>query len=650
MKTSIFKSLLILTTLVIPLVVNPLYAHGNKGNKGKNKGQQCSYTIQQGNKGENCVVVTPGATTFETTSKGVVVFTDFTISEPVKKTLNTMYSFDIDFAQDNKVCNKLEAQIEKRPVGRFKAKKKSKGLEFTSKKIFKNKRFSKCDITAISVKVFKINKGNLGTANTTPTTPPPAPEMCEWNEAIEATDPACQEPPRCEWNSDIYADDSSCVEPPRCEWNQDIYADDQNCVEPVTYVSKAEQIANLRQIVYTKASELGLNTSGTRFVGLDIGNDGDQDILAIYAFHWDGQEGPAVLYINDTTSENGWIEQDINLNTNSGYRSAVVGDFTGDGQDDVFIYNGAGYNVMLTQMNGSLYNNGYIPEEDGTSTYTKGYQKHMVKHSAADFDGDGDLDVFVVAQNDFDQYRADSHIWYINDGNGNFTPEYRTDRTQRGIWYNYVLSSAIADFDRDGTLDVYLGTANNDNGSTNYGLGNQMFGNVDALICSKGGKYKKLISRTTNHGVSSSSAEHIDVVADDVNGDGNPDIIALNFDTTTKGNSRVEIKLGNGDGTFETAQVLWNSTRGDARIGYEDVNGDGLKDIVTIPQSQAYTYRNLTNAGTSYVLNNTKSTVYINQGNGQFVEDMGVTIDKVSILTAMFFVTDNNAYNPIELH
>jgi hypothetical protein len=69
----------------------------------------------------------------------------------------------------------------------------------------------------------------------------------------------------------------------------------------------------------------------------------------------------------------------------------------------------------------------------------------------------------------------------------------------------------------------------------------------------------------------------------DVNGDGNPDLIAINssFTAANGAQSQVEVFLGNGDGTFKAPSVV-NTPANPTTIALGDFNKDGKIDIATL--------------------------------------------------------------------
>jgi hypothetical protein len=79
------------------------------------------------------------------------------------------------------------------------------------------------------------------------------------------------------------------------------------------------------------------------------------------------------------------------------------------------------------------------------------------------------------------------------------------------------------------------------------------------------------------------------LIVADVNGDGNPDVVVANSCAgqsggACSGNGAVAILLGNGDGTFQPAQVLDTGALYASSVAVADVNGDGKPDLVVTNQ------------------------------------------------------------------
>jgi hypothetical protein len=171
-------------------------------------------------------------------------------------------------------------------------------------------------------------------------------------------------------------------------------------------------------------------------------------------------EEPAALVFTDVTTQAG-IEfkhcyGDLELDnivegTGAG---GMFFDYDGDGWLDIYLLNGCwqkGVNDNRgRRFRGKLHNCLYRNNKDGTFTdVTKtagvGHPGFGVGASSADFDNDGDLDLYVL------NYGV--NVFYRNNGNGTFT-----DITQEsGLGNpNWSLSAPWFDYDGDGDLDVYV--------------------------------------------------------------------------------------------------------------------------------------------------------------------------------------------------
>ena len=127
----------------------------------------------------------------------------------------------------------------------------------------------------------------------------------------------------------------------------------------------------------------------------------------------------------------------------------AVGDVTGDGLEDVYVGGASGGTKKL-----------FVQQKDGTfrespsRVFDEDAASEDVAASFFDADKDGDLDLMVVTgSNEFDASAPQLlDRLYINDGKGNFIKENRLPNINTN-----ASSVAIADFDRDGDLDMFIG-------------------------------------------------------------------------------------------------------------------------------------------------------------------------------------------------
>jgi len=190
------------------------------------------------------------------------------------------------------------------------------------------------------------------------------------------------------------------------------------------------------------AAQLGINADyidlyyipggGAGFADYD--NDGDPDLIIATKTHFK-------VYKNDNNSF-------IDVTAGSGIslsgdclKSVVCGDYNNDGWLDLFVTNGGGGPNFLYKNN-----------QNGTFTrITSGAIVTDTMGSFGcnwgDLDNDGDLDLFVA--NNYNQKDA----LYRNDGNNVFTKITADVSVSEN---NSSVGSALADFNNDGKLDIFV--------------------------------------------------------------------------------------------------------------------------------------------------------------------------------------------------
>jgi hypothetical protein len=204
----------------------------------------------------------------------------------------------------------------------------------------------------------------------------------------------------------------------------------------------------------------------------------------------------------------------------------LAGDFNGDGHLDLAAVSSRGPDEGVSVFMGN--GNGTFTEKPHSQNRFFG---HIEALAAADFNGDGNLDLFVSAQ--------DTSI-LLGNGDGSFTFSGFHGSPARGI-------PAIGDFNGDGKLDLAIA----DNGG------------VHVLLGRGDGTFGRPIIYHPKNGASFA------ITAADVNGDGKLDLI-------TDG---ISVLLGNGDGTFEDAGGI-PLTGQETNVVVGDFSGDGKLDAV----------------------------------------------------------------------
>ncbi len=171
--------------------------------------------------------------------------------------------------------------------------------------------------------------------------------------------------------------------------------------------------------------------------------------------------------------------------------------------------------------------------------------------ATADFDGDGDVDIFVANIN------GSTVHFYRNIGNGEFTT-IDTSADLSGI----VQEVDAADLNGDGLLDVVVSVS----GSTDA---------IDLFIQGPAGHF------TYVQQVSTEDADHAEIA--DFNGDGHLDIITISRE--------VQLLLNDGTGVF-TASTVDTTHAFPSALAVGDVDGDGDIDAIISDSSEIVLYRN----------------------------------------------------------
>ncbi len=272
-----------------------------------------------------------------------------------------------------------------------------------------------------------------------------------------------------------------------------------------------------------------------------------------------------------------------------------AGDVNGDGFSDLVIASSFTQDVVSLMINDG--NGGYVYQHLADVNWPDAL--------FGDMDGDGDLDVVVLA-------KSDKKIgWYKNHGEGNFFP----------IQYNNIGSNLfdvrhmqLHDFDYDGDMDVvfhYSATGpdkavvklNNGNGSFSTMSGTASSGIIRSisagdmdgdgdmdLLCGKSGDvvwFENL--NNTGFGPEILLSDDLDaeyVIAVhlldyDKDGDADPFFGTINYTNGQVSNTEVGMFESYTEGVFSDKIVLAENTFNQGEIIHADVDGDGDMDILT---------------------------------------------------------------------
>ena len=302
----------------------------------------------------------------------------------------------------------------------------------------------------------------------------------------------------------------------------DSYSLDEGTVLTITTPSSfgAEQ-------VITNLADQPQNTTAA-----DLDGDGDLDLLVV------SSNNHTLSWFENTDGQGTFGTENIISNSLTFIRGATAADFDGDGDLDVA--------AAVTGSDSVVW----FENTDGLGTFgTEQLISNLVDGSAsvtaADLDGDGDLDIVQAA------VLGDSISWFENtDGLGSFGTEQVITVLSDGI--EDVIT---ADFDGDGDLDI-LSASNNDNTVS-------WFENTDGL-----GSFgaEQIISTA---GVRTATAADLD-------GDGDLDVLVAKYwqDTVSW------FENTDGLGSFGAEQTIHTEFGGVSSVVASDLDGDGDLDVV----------------------------------------------------------------------
>ena len=272
----------------------------------------------------------------------------------------------------------------------------------------------------------------------------------------------------------------------------------------------------------------------------DFNNDGHPDL---FVANWYGKNN--LLYLNN--GDKTFSSLNDTASASGGHsESASWADVNNDAFIDLYVANSDGdlknfVYINSTKEKFSRQSGFNIADDVGTS-------RHM---DWADYDNDGDLDLFVPNENN------EKNFLYQNNGDGTFSKI-----TDGDIVNNRSSSfgSSWGDYDNDGDLDLFVANWSNQN---NYLYKN----NGDATF-----------TRITEGIIVNDKGYSIGTAWADVDNDGDQDLFVANAFSPSATNNFLYIN--NGDGTFAKDTSLVSKENGwSYGASFGDYNRDGYLDL-----------------------------------------------------------------------
>lgn len=320
------------------------------------------------------------------------------------------------------------------------------------------------------------------------------------------------------------------------------------------------------------------DTMGGGVALIDYDNDGWLDIYFINGcklpFDRNNPPQPNKLYRNrgDFTFED--VTEHAGV-PGSGYgMGCAVADYDADGCDDLFV-TGLDRTILYRNRGDGTF-------EDVTARAGVACNRWTTAAGFADLDGDGHLDLMLVTYVDAkpedpieckdrsgrpihcqpERFEAQLDVLFRNNGDGSFSNVSSSSGIE--VPNGRGLGLAIADFDEDGLLDLFVAN----DGTANFlfrNLGNMRF---EEVALRSGAAYDGSGQPTASMGV----------VAEDLNGDGRIDLLHTNFI-----NQGCTLRWNQGglfiDGTMASNLALATRAKTGWGVSGADFDNDGYPDL-----------------------------------------------------------------------
>ena len=253
----------------------------------------------------------------------------------------------------------------------------------------------------------------------------------------------------------------------------------------------------------------------------------------------------------------------------------AAGDFNNDGKIDLYFGANQTANKLFINRGGLKFQDvsaAALPKPDGS--WTTGL-------SVVDINNDGMLDIYICKVGNFRGLRSANKL-LVCTGIVNGVPTYEDKAASYGLAFSgFSTQAAFFDYDGDGDLDMFLlnhsvhENANFAPRSNFIGTSNELAG--DRLYRNDNGTFK---DATASAGINSSAIGYgLGVVISDLNNDGRPDIYVGN-----DFHENDYLYYNNGDGSFTDTSnaLLMHTSKYTMGVDAADANNDGYPEIISL--------------------------------------------------------------------
>ena len=302
-----------------------------------------------------------------------------------------------------------------------------------------------------------------------------------------------------------------------------------------------------------------------------------------------------------------------------------AGDFNNDGKIDLFFASNQGQNTMYLNEGDMKFRDvtseAGIPADSAWSTGV----------SVVDINNDGMLDLYICRVGNFKTLQGRNQL-LVCTGISNGIPHYRDETEEYGLGFSGFSTQAVFfDFDGDGDLDMFLlnhSVNHNGNFAPRAGFLNTYDSLAgDQFFRNDNGHFTNI---TRQCGINSSKISYgLGVAVSDINLDGRPDIYVGN---DFHENDYLYINQGNGTFKEELNDHIMHTSQFSMGVDIADINNDAWPDIISMdmmPYDAQITKRSLGEDEYQTSLEKLKfgynhqyarNNLQLNQRNGMFAE------------------------------